>query len=886
MIGTSLSHYLIEAELGRGGMGIVYKAQDTKLERTVAIKILPASALSNEDDRTRFYREAKSAAQLHHPNIASVFEIDEAVPEGGDAAEPRPFIAMEYVSGGTVQDLVKKGLLPLADAVNITSQVAEALKAAHAKDIVHRDIKSANVMITADGVAKVLDFGLAKTNQSTMLTRMGSTLGTVAYMSPEQARGQEVDGRTDLYSLGTMLFEMIAGRLPFAGEYEQAVVYGILNEPPEPLTSLRTGIPMQLEWIVNKLLAKDADYRYQTAGDLLADLKSLDLTASGMSRRSMPAMSGAALHAQPMKEKKPWWMYGAILAAIIVGASGTWFLKPEPETPEKVVSRFEVELETRLDRTGRHTVAISPDGRHLAYIVDGGIGIRSRNDLMTSRLLELETAREPFFSPNSQWIAYEDDLNNRLMRISTGGGASTLIAPLSNSIFGASWAENGDIFLGFGRRGMGRIVNGSSTIDMFFEGDSTEARYHGPRLLPDGHTVVYTKSLDGGEWDEGELRLYDLDAKTDKPLYAPGKDARYVDTGHLVFHWNNTLYAMPFDPKRNEASGKVVPIAEEVADAGSTTGAGQFDISNEGLLVTVKGDAGENAISGQLYWIAKDGTATIFASETREWAYPKISRDGSMVAVTIGVQETQDIWVGPTAAENFRRLTSSGHANFPVWDPNGNRVAYEEEGVGILARYPGDVTRVDTLYLGQGSPTSWSSDGRWLLFDANQEPRNVIQVLDVATRIPRPFMTTDDGGQGGEFSPDGRWVVYYGFSNGGPRVHVRSFPDGGEALQVSEGLGFRPHWSREGTHIYFNWLASNIAVSEFDTKSGNALPPVEFPVFLNLSFRTDYAVHTDGRLLFSGSQAGTSEGNAVALPELEFVIGFDADLRARAPKDQ
>jgi len=297
MTGHSLSHYEITSELGRGGMGIVYRATDTKLNRDVALKILPAAALASKDDRARFFREAQSAAQLHHPNIATVFEIDEAVLKEADGSEvnatdgPRPYIVMELVEGDTLQEVIKKAPMKLSDAVKVASQVAEALKAAHAKEIVHRDIKSANVMITNDGIAKVLDFGLAKTNQSTMLTRMGSTLGTVAYMSPEQARGQEVDGRTDLYSLGTMMYEMVAGRLPFSGEYEQAVVYSILNEPPEPLTSVRTGVPMQLEWIIDKLLAKDADYRYQSAAGLLADLKSLDLSGSGHSRRNPLSLS-------------------------------------------------------------------------------------------------------------------------------------------------------------------------------------------------------------------------------------------------------------------------------------------------------------------------------------------------------------------------------------------------------------------------------------------------------------------------------------------------------------------------------------------------------------------------------------------------------------------
>ncbi|MFT5142001.1 MAG: serine/threonine protein kinase [Rhodothermales bacterium] len=336
MTGLHLSHYLIESELGRGGMGVVFLATDTKLNRKVALKVLPAAALASADDRARFMREAQSAASISHPNVCHVYQVDEAVPATPDGkpvegqTEPRLFIAMEYIEGETLHDYAAKGPLKLQEAVNIAGQVAEALKEAHAKEIVHRDIKSANVMLTTGGVAKVLDFGLAKTNQSTMLTRMGSTLGTVAYMSPEQARGEEVDGRSDLYSLGTVLYEMVAGKLPFAGDYEQAVLYGILNEPPEPLTAVRTGVPMQLEWVVEKLLSKDAEYRYQTAGDLLADLKSLDVSGSGQTRRSMPAQTGPV--ALPFRKAVlPNWGWGVLAALVLMAGIGGWLLKPAPD---------------------------------------------------------------------------------------------------------------------------------------------------------------------------------------------------------------------------------------------------------------------------------------------------------------------------------------------------------------------------------------------------------------------------------------------------------------------------------------------------------------------------------------------------------------------------
>lgn len=302
MTGLYLNHYLIEAEIGRGGMGIVYRATDTKLNRTVAVKVLPATALASPDDRSRFLREAQSAAQFNHPNVCHIYQVDEAVPTDADGREmstdgSRLFIAMEYIEGNNLREHVQKGPLQLQQAVSIASQLAEALREAHSKDIVHRDIKSANIMLTEGGVAKVLDFGLAKTGQSTLLTRMGSTMGTVAYMAPEQARGEEVDGRSDLYSLGVVLYELLTGVLPFSGDYEQAVLYSILNESPEPLTAVRTGIPMEVERVVNKLMSKQVAHRYQTAADLLADLWSLDLgdNDSSRSRRTVSVATSVTL---------------------------------------------------------------------------------------------------------------------------------------------------------------------------------------------------------------------------------------------------------------------------------------------------------------------------------------------------------------------------------------------------------------------------------------------------------------------------------------------------------------------------------------------------------------------------------------------------------------
>ncbi len=276
MIGKTISHYKILEKLGEGGMGVVYKAEDTKLNRTVALKFLPTNQLATDDEKQRFEQEAKAAAQLSHANIATVYEINEH--------EGQTFIAMEFIEGETIAEMVKDRPLKIKDAIKIAQQIAEGLHCAHELGIVHRDIKSANIMITKKGVAKIMDFGLAKMSTASMLTKAGTTLGTISYMSPEQSHGEKVDHRADIWSLGVVLYEMISGQLPFKGDYESAIVYSIMNEPPEPLTAVRTGVPMDLERIVNKLLAKDRDERYQNIIELPVDLKNVSLQDTATSR--------------------------------------------------------------------------------------------------------------------------------------------------------------------------------------------------------------------------------------------------------------------------------------------------------------------------------------------------------------------------------------------------------------------------------------------------------------------------------------------------------------------------------------------------------------------------------------------------------------------------
>jgi serine/threonine protein kinase len=398
MIGTTISHYRIVGQLGQGGMGVVYKAEDTRLDRTVALKFFPPQALLTEDDRARFYREARAAAALHHPNIATVFEIDEVVipAEAGistgstGASATTPLIAMEYIEGETLTERIARGPLPINDVISIATQAAEALKAAHAKSIVHRDIKSGNVMLTSDGMAKILDFGLAKTAASTKLTQMGSTRGTFAYMSPEQARGEEVDARSDLWSLGVVIYDMISGRMPFAGDYEQAVVYSILNEDPEPLTALRTGVSMDLEAVVEKCLRKSAKHRYQSAAGLIADLEALSVTPSQKSGPlSVLQTAASAKSLRTGAPKKVLGRWPLVAGAAALGFVLAWILFGRVGRDESP-SQFDVKHLSRITtgEQGEIFPALSPDGQMVAYVdaITGHLYVRQ---LAGGRVLRL-----------------------------------------------------------------------------------------------------------------------------------------------------------------------------------------------------------------------------------------------------------------------------------------------------------------------------------------------------------------------------------------------------------------------------------------------------------------------------------------------------------------
>ena len=489
----------------------MYRALDTKLDRTVAIKVLPSAALATDDDRARFYREAKAAAALTHPHIAIIYGVDEAVPEDAPSGtEPSPFIAMEFIDGETLEEKIKSGPLPLDEAVRIGKEIASALKLAHEKDIVHRDIKAANVMLANDGTAKVLDFGLAQTAQSTKLTRLGATLGTAAYMSPEQARGELVDARSDLWSIGVVVFEMISGRPPFSTEYEQAALYSILNEDPEPLTALRTGVPFELERLVMKCLMKDRDRRYQHAADLIVDLESITLGSSshGVSSRSIsshsvatPSISTSSFSttspvqiraqgpvdapSEPAWQQRFFWgiVVAAVLFGLFTGVFGSALTNSDPAL--EPLQRVGITLPGMSDV--RFPI-ISPDGAYFAFIAmdnQGREGIFLKV-LATDRISYIEdtNAAERLgfdFSPDGTQIAFTSNINQGVFTVAVPTGIPERQTEIGRLVF---WEDNDTILFTDDRPG----GDGTFRLDLS-SGNRVAVTLDGPEL-PEGYNYI------------------------------------------------------------------------------------------------------------------------------------------------------------------------------------------------------------------------------------------------------------------------------------------------------------------------------------------------------------------------------------------------------------
>jgi eukaryotic-like serine/threonine-protein kinase len=828
MIGNTVSHYHILDKLGEGGMGVVYKAHDTKLDRTVALKFLPPHMLGNEEEKARFYREARAAAALNHPNITTIYEIDET----GDApSDKQTYIAMEYVDGQTIKDMVNAAPLKLKNAIDTAIQITEALHAAHEKGIIHRDIKSANIMVTESGRVKVMDFGLAKLSSgSVQLTKQGSTLGTISYMSPEQAQGEAVDRRSDLWSLGAVLYEMITGQLPFKGEFDQVVVYSLINEDPEPITALRTGVPMELERIVTKALSKDPAMRYQHADDFGADLKALRQTTPSTSRISKSVRTATAVpQSHATGSKRSYLPIALGVLFVVMVAAGILFgvgSRSNPQSPTVVRLAITAESEDLEFFNFR----ISPDGSRFVFVAG-----RGENEQLFVRDLDKYHARPLlnttglaitalFFSPDSRWLGFLS--RGKMMKVSMSGGTPIAICDAQPEQ-SASWGEDGSIVFTQEWGGPLWIVSseGGSTPRPLtnLNVEDGERGHILPQMLPGGTAALFT-IWTGGQWDDARIAVADLATGEHRVLFRGGTDARYINSGHIVYMRGSTLMAAPFDLKRLTVTGEALPVLDNIRFEGGG-GFARISIADNGTVVYGPGQVEYSPTI--LTLIDGAGNKREIQSAGKSFGEPLFSPDGNRLLVTI-YGATYHIGIYDLRRDVLFPLTFSADNWRAAWLPDGSRVSISSNLDGNYQIYTipadgGGAPQKIFDQTGNPFPASWSPDGGTLAYVmTGEDTRYDIWIYSPdAEPKNRPFLATRANEFSPSISPDGNWVAYVSDESGPPEVYVQPYPGGSGKWRISNGGGLTPRWSPRGDRIYYRREGVIYSVSvEKVTRSG------------------------------------------------------------------
>jgi Tol biopolymer transport system component len=872
MVGRVISHYRIHSKLGAGGMGVVYKAEDTKLERTVALKFLAPHLVSDEALRKRFEQEAKAVAALDHPNICTVFEIDEA--------EGSLFLAMALVEGPTVKERIAQRPLKLEEALDIAIQTAEGLRAAHQKGIVHRDIKPANVMVNAQQQVKIMDFGLARLIDATV-TQAGSVAGTPAYMSPEQAQGQPTDGRSDIWSLGVMLYEMIAGRLPFPGQNAQAILHAIQQTEPEPVTGLRGGLPMELDWIIGKCLAKNPAERYQHVDDLIVDLSTLrkrldsgTVVPTGSATRSRYTAAPTGTAPRPSTIRNAALIAAGGLATVAVAFFGVRALRHAPEASPLRTVRFAF-TPTQLVRGGNGEVdaevSISGDGKHIAYVESQGgqLWIRDIDEEQAHPVPGATGVYQAFWSPDAQYIGYTTGPNCRpagpsmpgcnIVRIPVQGGTPTLITKAQGGFRRASWSSDGETIVYCDTAGMYTVPTRGGSPTRILE--HTHIEHPSFLDLPGGGRAFLYQAVDadrpGGHGiyvqvvGEERRRFLILSTSANPyPAYSPSGHIVYVDgTGD-----SSAIWALPFSLATLQATGKAFPIAQH----GSSPA-----VSRTGTLVY--SDVPSSRL--QLVWVDRSGKTLSSVGEPVRQENLALSPDGRKLAVQIRDSAVDvDLWMYDLDRGIKTRFTfDSAPHTVSAWSPSGNEITYGVYRIGKSDTFSkasngnGDARLLASAPLITQTP-DWSPDGKFLIYTA-VSPGAKSQVLyrerrqDGSLGDAIVFRKTAFNEATPRFSPDGRFVAYVSDESGSNEVYVRDFPNEANQWQISDKGGTAPRWRRDGKEIFYIEQGKLMAVSVGTRPTFS--PGTPMPLFGKPLLPVGYEVAPDGkRILILERPAG------------------------------
>jgi serine/threonine-protein kinase len=830
--GTRLGPYEVTGALGAGGMGEVYRAQDTRLGRPVALKILPDSFAADADRRARFEREARALAALNHPHIAHVYGFEEGI-SPADGTTRMFALVMELVPGESLAQRLGRGAIPVPEALELARQIADGLAAAHAGGIVHRDLKPANIQVTPEGKIKILDFGLAKSvgageagvanealatiTSPAQMTQAGIVLGTAAYMSPEQAKGLPVDRRTDVWAFGCVLFEMLSGRRLFDGPDVSEVLASVLRADVD-WTLLPSSLPPMPRVFLERCLHRDLRQRLQDIGDMRLALDgAFD-----------PALAGAAAW-----RRSKWGVLlpaavSALLAAAVAGIVA-WSLARTASPPPPAVSRMRLTLPPNNDFyfNGRQLIALSPSGRHVAYSAGLGLWLHSLDELEARPVAGAEIeGRSPFFSPDGQWIGYY--AAGELRRAPLTGGNPVKITNAVNP-WGASWADDGQVYYGQGPGGIWRVPSTGGTPEKVVpvrEGEQA----HGPHLLPDGEWVLFTLLPAGvGSWNRANIVTESLKTHERVTLVEGGRDARYLASGHVIYAVNGALLAAPFDVKARRLLAGAVPVVQNVFDAGTVTGAAHYAVNGLGSLVYVPRIG--NAL--RLTWVDRRGNEERIPADVRPYRHPRVSPDGARIVVEVEDPANTDVWVGEAARGTFARLTTNEDVDSdPIWTPDSSRVVFASVRgkTGLFWQAADGSGGASHVADGTGGvrPLTWTSSGE-LVYEELAGP--AIGVLPPDGRSQVRHITLFDmpeyfNEKLPAISPDGRWVAYQSTESGEMEIYVRPFPEvSAGRSQVSVGGGFAPLWSRNGQEIYYRNDRSLMAVGVKTTPSFTAATP-------------------------------------------------------------
>ena len=805
--GARFGPYAITAPLGAGGMGEVYRARDERLERDVAIKVLPEGRAGDEKLRARFDREAKSISSLNHPNICTLFDVGHQ--------DGLLFLVMELIEGESLADRVSKGALPPDQVLRIGAQIADALDHAHRQGIVHRDLKPGNVMLTKSG-AKLLDFGLARTaseapspaqamtshpTQMKPLTQEGTILGTFQYMAPEQLEGQEADARTDIFALGALLYEMATGRRAFEGKSKTSLIAAIVSSQPAPIAAVAPMTPPALDHVVRRCLEKEPEDRWHSAHDVAGELRWISEAGS------QAGVAGPVTLRRKSRERIAWTLAAVMTIATVAAFTLRWDKGPSRQEGPAVMRSVLPIASGQLQFDTYHTLAISPDSKSVAW-VDSEAGtwriyLRHLEEFDAHPLAGTENAQQLFFSPDSKWLGFF--AGGKMKKIPLGGGAPVTVA---RAVLprGASWsADDSILFVPFYYGGVARISSSGGNPEMLTTPDRAhgEIAHRWPSVLPGGGAFLYTIGF-GSSWDEARIAVRKIGAKESRILIQGGFDGRYLPTGHLVYARGASLYAVRFDLETLQVSGGPVQVAEGVLQGDA--GAAEFSFSNDGLLIhrPAGSRAGEG---GALALVDRTGRALPFRDPVpagRSMKQPSLSGSGDKIAGVIDYE----LWSFDLARETSTRLTSGTRATRGVWSPDGRLITFAEERNSPWNPYfrRADGSEPEELLITSDTslePSSWSPDGRWILMN-RVDPQTGLDIvsLSLPDKTTKTLVVTGHNESAGRFSPDGKWIAYTSDESDRTEIYVRPFGGAEGRWQISTQGSETSYWKKPDEIIF------------------------------------------------------------------------------------